>query len=109
MQESADSAPFSAWLWNLQLTMLSTKAWLFSGSAWSRLDLNFPVTETACGCELSLASGGAYCHASSPQMQSGPAYGHWETPLVPKKRSVTSHQPLTNCVELNVTSTPPEY
>ena len=29
-----------------------------------------------------------------------------EVPLVPKKRSVTSHQPFANCVELKVTSTP---
>src|SRR6266550_116077 len=36
----------------------------------------------------------------------GPVYGDCEVPLVPKKRSVTSHQPLANCVELNVTSTP---
>jgi len=45
------------------------------------------------------------CHASSPQIPSAPVYGDCETPFVPKKRSVTSHQPLANCVELNVTST----
>ena len=47
MQERADSAPLAAWLWKLPLLMLSTKAFFFSGSANSRLELKLPVTENA--------------------------------------------------------------
>src|SRR5881628_3330979 len=47
MQESADSLPLAAWLWKLPLVMLSMKAFFFSGSANSRLEVNFPVTEKA--------------------------------------------------------------
>src|SRR6266568_2922298 len=105
MQESADSLPFAAWLWKFPLVMLSTNAFFFSRSAHSRLEVNFPVAENA-PCPESFAGVPSACHGSSPQIPSGPVYGDCEVPFVPKKRSVTSHQPLANCVELNVTSTP---
>src|SRR6266496_5696841 len=104
MQESADSAPLSAWLWNLPLLMLSMNAVFFSGSADCRFDVKLPVTEKAAGCPGDWSASGA-CHGSSPQMPSGPLYGESAVPLVPKNRSLTSHQPLANCVELNVTAT----
>src|SRR5215469_15918503 len=110
MQESADSAPFAAWLWSFPPVMLSTKAFFFSGSACSRFEVNFPVAENPWSvAPASLGLGASYCQGSSPQMPSGPRYGDCETPLVPKKRSVTSHHPLANCVELKVTSTPSGY
>src|SRR6266566_1172874 len=104
MPERADSAPLSAWLWNLPLLMLSMNAFFFSGSADSRFDVKFPVTEKAAGGPCDCSASGA-CHGSSPQMPSGPLYGDSAVPLVPKNRSLTSHQPLANCVELNVTGT----
>src|SRR5215472_6042888 len=104
MHESADSLPFAAWLWKFPLVMLSTKAFFFSRSANSRLEVKFPVTENDCCSAPGFWVKGA-CQGSSPQMPSGPVYGDWEVPFVPKKRSVTSHQPLANCVELKVTST----
>src|SRR5689334_2088919 len=104
MHDSADSDPFAAWLWNFPLVMLSTNAFFFSESACSRLEVKFPVTEKDCESPVGLVEG-PYCHGSSPQIPSGPVYGDWEVPFVPKKRSVTSHQPLANCVELKVTST----
>src|SRR6516165_197916 len=48
MQDSADSEPFAAWLWKFPLVMLSTKAFFFSRSANSKLDVKLPVTENAC-------------------------------------------------------------
>src|SRR5258708_2006616 len=105
MQESADSAPLSVWLWKFPLVMLSTNAFFFSRSANSRFDVNFPVAENAAS-PVSLARDPSACHGSSPQIPSGPVYGDCEVPRVPKKRSVTSHQPLAICVELKVMSTP---
>src|SRR6266576_6817839 len=81
--------------------MLSTNAFFFSRSANSRLDVKFPVTENAC-CSAPGFGVCGDCQGSSPQIPSGPVYGDCDVPLVPKKRSVTSHQPLANCVELNV-------
>src|SRR5215469_853872 len=90
--------------------MLSRNAFFFSGSAWSRLERKFPVTENACGCELSFGVMEFWsCQGSSPQIPKGPTYGDCETPLVPKNLSVTSHQPLMNCVEAKLTSTPSGY
>ncbi len=77
-----------------------------SRSANSRFELKLPVTENACASAFSFAGEAVACQGSSPQMPSGPVYGDCEVPFVPKKRSVTSHQPLANCVELKVTSTP---
>src|SRR5262250_1940706 len=83
--------------------MLSTNAFFFSGSADSRFEVNLPVVEKAAG-PVAVAPDPGHCHGSSPQMPRGPAYGDWEVPFVPKNRSVTSHQPLANWVEVNVTA-----
>src|SRR5580700_4273072 len=106
MQESAASAPFAAWLWNFPLVMLSTNAFFFSASANSRFEVNFPVAENPCA---SFSGVCGVCQASSPQIPKGPEYGDCDVPFVPKNRSVTSHHPFANCVELNVTSIPSGY
>src|SRR5439155_20993025 len=47
MPERADSAPLSAWLWNLPVLMLSMNAFFFSASADPKSDVQLPATEIA--------------------------------------------------------------